>query len=266
MSKPKTEVAVVTQGPIVLAEARPDYLPVVVQGQGGRGSEGVTVQDLVIPRLDIVQALSPYRKRGDAKYVEGCVEGDMINSLTLENYGDAVVVVPVIFKKDWLVWKSRKDLQGKPTTGGFFGAYPTAMLAEERAHEERKADLQAVIEVIDTPQNFCFVITPDGMVQEIVVSMARSKAKVARKWNSLVRLNDGDRFSRAYKISSLIEKGKSGDDYYNFDVATVGYPSKGVYERAEKLYTDISKGAVNVAAHAEDDEQEGTGTVQANEF
>lgn len=254
MSKPSTEVAVLAGLPVVQGD-RPDYLPAVIPGAQARGSEDVGVKDLVIPRLDIVQALSPYRKRGDAKYIEGAVEGDLVNSLTLVNYGTAVVVVPVIFKKDFLVWKSRKDQNGKPTTGGFFGAFPTLAEAEDRAHEARKEDLNAIIEVIDTPMNFCYIVTPDGAVQEIVVSMARSKAKVSRKWNSLVRLNEGDRFSRAYKLSTLQEKGKSGDDYYNFDVAAVGYPSKEVYLRAEKMYKDITGGSLKVTAHADDDEE-----------
>jgi hypothetical protein len=229
-----------------------DNLPDYIRKGTARGSEGVGTADLIIPRLDIVQSLSPYRQKNDPKFVQGCEEGDLVNSVTLANYGDDVTVIPVIFRKEYLVWRDRKlaeQLKIGGGAGGFFGAYPTMELADGRAAEEG-GKAKAII-VIDTPQNFCLLINKSGKAEEIVISMPRSKAKVARKWNSLIRMYEGDRFSRAYKIGTVFEKGQKGD-FYNYDVALVGFPSKEVYMLAEKLYNDVTTGAMKVQADTSD--------------
>ncbi len=72
--------------------------------------------------------------------------------------------------------------------------------------------------------------------------MAKSKMKVSRKFNSLVRLNGGDRFSRAYAITSVDDKGSQGE-YQNISIANNGFPSEDVYSKAESLYEAIQAGA-----------------------
>lgn len=247
--KEQTAVAVKSGPPVVTGDNLPDY----IRKGGNRGSEGVGTSDLVIPRLDIVQSLSPYRQKNDPKFITGCEEGDLVNSVTLVNYGDEVTIVPVIFRKEYLVWRDRKlaeQLKLGAGAGGFFGAYQTLEAADARASEE--GGKAKAITIIDTPQNFCLLVNnKTGKAEEIVISMPRSKAKVARKWNSLIRMYEGDRFSRAYRIGTVFEKGQKGD-FYNYDVSLVGFPSVEIYKMAEKLYTDVVSGSLKVQADTSD--------------
>lgn len=244
---PKSETTAVAtrSGPPVVQQAElPDY----IKTDSARGNEGVGTADLVIPRLDVVQSLSPYRKKGDPKQIAGVEEGDLVNSVTLANYGDKVLVVPVLYKKEYLVWRDRK--LSKDGQGGFFGAYGTLDEADARAHDE--GGKAAGIIVIDTPQNFCLLVDMrSGKAEEIVISMPRSKAKIARQWNSLIKLQGGDRFSRAYQIGTAFEKGQKGD-FYNFSITQYGFPSKTVYMQADKLYRDIAAGVLKVQADRSD--------------
>src|SRR5688572_12124300 len=89
----------------------------IKQNQQARGSENVDMGDVAIPRIEIVQMLSPCLKKNDAAYIEGAEAGMLYNSVTRELYGHKVDVIPVYFKKQWLVWKDRK------AGGGFGGAY-----------------------------------------------------------------------------------------------------------------------------------------------
>lgn len=252
-SGPGTAVARPSSAPVVMGDDAPDYIRV----NGARGSEGVGASDLVIPRLDIVQSLSPYRKKGDPKQIAGVEEGDLVNSVTMVNYGSEVLLVPVIYRKEYLVWRDRKlaeTLNINAGQGGFFGAYATPELADKRAKEE--GGKEKAIVVVDTPQNFCLLVNAKtGMAEEIVISMARSKARPARRWNSLIRLTGGDRFSRVYKMTTVFEKGQKGD-YYNFDVTQLGFPSKEIYHQAEKLYTDINSGMIKARADMSDADAE----------
>lgn len=233
-AKKTTEVAVQNED-LTSANQMPAYL----QEQVGstRGREEVGVEDLVIPRLEVVQALSPCRKKTDPAYIEGAEEGMLYNNVTRELYGSEVVVIPVFFRKEWLIWKDRKK------GGGFRGAYPN--------EQEGKAALDELegsedFDLVDTGQQFCLIMKGNGKAEEIVVSMSKSKMKVSRKWNSLIRLANGDSFSRAYIIKAVPDKNTNGDEYHNIDVAIAGYPSQELYQRAERLYDQITSGKATI--------------------
>lgn len=239
MATKQTAVAKVKQptGAILVQDSAPDYIK---QGSS-RGSENVSVADLVIPRLEIIQGLSPALKRSDPKFIEGAEIGDLANSVTRELYGQSLYVVPVHFTKQWLVWRDKK--QG----GGFGGAYDTEADANAAARERGGA--AQGWEAMDTPQHLCLTASGD----EIMIPMAKTKAKVSRQWNSMIRLAGGDRFARVYKLSAAEEKNDKGD-FYNYTVGVVGFPSKELYSKAEELYQRIAAGEKKVVMHVDDDD------------
>lgn len=218
---------------VVVSDQLPEYLK---QQQGSaRGRENVGIDDLVIPRLEVIQDLSPARKKQDPNYIPGAEEGMLYNNVTRELYGTEVLVVPVGFVKEWLLWKDRDK------GGGFGGAYASEQLAIEARNELEDGE---DYEVVDTNQQFCLLIKPDGSTEEIVVSMAKSKAKVSRKWNSLIRIANGDSFSRVYKIKAVADKNKQNQDFFNIDVSAAGFPAEPVYRKAERMYQALASGTV----------------------
>jgi len=230
----KTEIATVAADPFAVA-AQPDYIK---QGTG-RGSEEVKSSDMVLPRLEIVQALSPIKELDpDAR------EGMFFNSVTQEIIGDVAYFVPVYYRMEYLVWKDQD--QG----GGFFGSFPTLEQAEERKSTEvRNGENSEYLEIVDTPVHYGLRITPEGDKEQIVISMAKTKSKVSRKWNAMIQIAGGDRFSRVYKISAFTDENKKGQKFKNFVIQPAGFPPKAVYEEAERVYTSFRAGEV-VADHA----------------
>lgn len=232
----KNQVTEVPAGGVMLMS---DQVPDFLKNQtSNRGSENVGANDLVIPRLELVQDLSPCRKKADPSYIPGCEEGMLYNNVTRQLYGKEVLVIPVYFRKEWLIWKSRES------GGGFRGAF-----ASQEDADSALAGLEdgADCEIADTAQHFCLALTPEtGKVEEIVVSMSKSKMKVSRKWNSLIRMNGGDSFSRVYRLGATSEKNKKNQDYFNYTISVAGFPTKEIYDKAENLYKAISSGAVQI--------------------
>jgi len=219
-----------------------DQLPDHIKQGTARGSENVGQEDLVIPRLEIVQALSPAVTEGHADFVQGAKVGDMINSVTNQIYGREVFVVPVHYSKQYLVWIKRT------AGGGFRGAFPNPALADDRMAEVLKEDKKDAenVEVIDTPTHLCLIINREaGSAEEIILSMPRTKAKISRSWNSMVRLTNQDRFARVYRVASQSETNAKGT-FWNFAIAQSGFPVEALYKKAEKLFEQISKGDRNV--------------------
>lgn len=237
-------VAEVKANSIMMTDTVPDY----IKQDAARGSENVTMDDMVIPRLEVVQGLSPAVKRGDPNYIEGAQMGDLNNSVTRQLYGQELYVVNVHFSVQYLVWQARRYIgeNGREVTteGGFFGAFPTEHEALARAEQEGGA--AKGIEVIDTPQHLCLAleVEPSGAVvgaEEIMISMPRTKAKISRQWNSLIKLNGGDRFSRVYRLGTELEKNAKGD-YYNLSVKSLGFAPEEIYRKAEALYELVASG------------------------
>lgn len=222
-------------------ELTTDTAPEWLRAGPARGAENVTTDDMIIPRIELIQALSPARKKSDPAYIEGADEGMLFNNVTRQLYGESVTVVPVFYAKQYLVWKDRKS--GGGGSNGFRGAFASEALARDAIAQLGEDGL----DVSDTAQHFVLVRVEDSW-QEAVISMAKSKIKVSKRWNSLIRMTNTDSFSRAYKLSAVTETNARNESYYNFNITPLGFVTKDVYERAERLYETIRSGAVKVSA------------------
>jgi len=214
-----------------LATAVPDYIK---QGSA-RGSEEVKSSDMVVPRLEIVQSQSPIKELDpDAR------DGMLFNSVTQEIFGDIVYFIPVYFQVEYLVWKDND--QG----GGFFGSFPTLEQAQERKNAAvHDGENPEFVEIVDTPVHYGLLLREGGSPEQIVISMAKTKSKVSRKWNAMIQIAGGDRFSRVYKISSFTDENKKGQKFKNFVVQPAGFAPEPAYREAEKVYTGLRSGLIS---------------------
>lgn len=237
---------------VVLTGGAADQLPDYLRSDTSRGNENVGTNDLVIPRLELIQSLSPQRKKTDPAYIEGAEEGMMFNNVTGQLYADHVLIIPVFFRSEFLVWKDRKQGGGQ---GGFRGAFETREAAQHAIEELGEEHLL----INDTHLHFCLLIDPKtNEVSEIAMSMAKSKLKISKKWNSLIRMLGGDRFSRVYKVHAVGDKNAKNEDFFNFaPITQVGFPSKELYDRALALYDTIAAGGVKVDRTGDDGEEVG---------
>lgn len=244
MATKKNEVVKKSAGELAIMDERPDWVDV----NSAKGSEDVTANDIILPRIDVLQALSPQIKRSNPNYIEGAEQGQIFNTVSGEIYGSEIRFIPVVFKREYIVWQDRE------LGGGFRGAFATA---EEAERERRNLENPDSHEVVETHVHFVLILRDDGRLEEAVLSMAKSKRKVSRKLNSLVQMFPGDRFARVYKLTAVEVDGQKGE-FWNFDVAPLGWASKPMWEKGLATYEAISAGNRSVdrsydEAHAETD-------------
>jgi len=230
----KTEVAAATSNAVAAFNMGdvPDY----VKNGTGRGSENVGAKDIVLPRLELIQAQSPIKDDNP-----DAVEGYMFNTVTQEVLGDTVFVIPVFYRMEYLVWKDQDE------GGGFFGAFFFEDEAERRRDRLIKdGENPEFIEILDTPVHYCLRVDPVTLkTEQIVISMSKSKSKVSRKWNATIQIAGGDRFGRVYRVTSFKDKNKQNKTFFNYVVQPAGFPPEAVFREAERLYTMFSTEGVS---------------------
>ena len=208
-----------------------DQLPSYIKQGSNRGNENVESEDLQLPRIDVLQALSPQVNKKKDEYIDGAEVGMLFNTLTGELYPDGINFTPVSFVKRYLVWVDRKI----DSSGGLRGVFDSLVEAEQFLEVAEDSDK---LEALPTAEHLVVLDSGD----EVIISMAKSKMKVSRKFNSLVRLNGGDRFGRRYLLTSIDDEGAKGE-YQNLKIDNDGFPKEDVYLLAEKLYDAIAAGA-----------------------
>lgn len=215
---------------------RPDYI-----GANGRGSEEVSSNDLSLPRLSIIQDLSPQRKKDKPEYIDGATEGMVFNTATNELFDKPIIFIPCYLRSEYVAWKDRD--QG----GGYGGAFATEQEAEAFVSAQENP---AAWDVNYTHQHFGIMVMPghtaaSPRLQDCVISMSRSQLKVSRKWNTQIQQTGGDRFGCAYKLSVVQDRSEKGE-YYNWAVSQLGFVPKEIFERAEQVYEAVKSGARDV--------------------
>lgn len=244
---------------VTKTESFPSEVPEFLKNQGaGRGNEDVGADDITIPRIGIIQDLSPYHKKNKPEYIEGAETGMAFNTVSQALYGAEMLIVPVYFRKEYVIWKDQSK------GGGFFGAFPTMAEAEaERQNGDLDGDINDY-EVVDTAQHFVLILDAEGnVVEDAVISMSKSQMKPSRALNTQVRMAGGDRFSRVYKLSVIEAQNKAGQDYYNWDIKGLGYVNEATYKAAEAMYDAVKAGDKDVSrseAVAEPDTKSDTAT------
>lgn len=215
-----------------------------------RGSEEVKSDDTSLPRLSLIQDLSPQRKKNEPQYIEGAEEGMIFNTASLKLLGESVIFIPVYFRKEYLIWADRDKISG----GGFAGAYATeaeALDARDQLDDGDKYD------VIDTHQQFGILVHPDHTeerphVEEVVISCSKTQMKPSRQLNTMIQTSGGDRFARAYRMSAVQAQNAKGK-FYNWAPKQLGYVPEHLFKMAEGLYDVIKAGKKDVSRDYEAD-------------
>jgi DNA-directed RNA polymerase subunit H (RpoH/RPB5) len=233
---PMTKNGLNTPAPAgVSTEAVPDFL----KQYGEVGSENVTRNDMVLPRIGLIQALSPQIKRNDPAYIEGAQQGDIFNTVTSALYGASVYLVNCYFVSEVAVFKKRA------AGGGFRGTFKNLTEAQNFINNHPEgADLEA----IEQGLHYVLVLDEDkNPVTEAAIVFQSTKMKISRKWNSLIELSGkgGPRFGRIWKIGSCSEKNQKGE-FFNYTVSPAGFITEAIAEPAMALYNAVKGGLKQV--------------------
>lgn len=216
--------------------------------EGGAGLENVTARDLLVPRLDILQALSPQVLKNKAEYIKGAEVGDICDLGTGELFEMPLHVLPVHFSKVWIEWAPRES--GK----GLIRIHDSDEILDQTEREDGRFVLENGNYVVETAQFFVLNLSARG--RPSYIAMKSTQLKKARKWCTFadterVARADGSEFKphffyRSYKLGTVGETNAKGDFFgwtIDRDVKLEELEkAEAVYSTAKAFQESIAKG------------------------
>ena len=206
-----------------------ETLPAHLAQSSGRGMENVTQDDVAMPYLSVLQALSP-----QIEEVDGAKAGMLYNSITQELY-DEVNVLNLHFKRQYSIFKKR-DLGG-----GYEGAHPSREAALAHLKDVVQAS-PADYDIQETHTHILLLLDDAGQpVQPVIMNLSGTKVRVSKQWNAdiSVKHKGADRFASVWKLSTRKQSNSKGS-WYNLVVDHVGWAPEDLYTQAAEYYEQVA--------------------------
>ena len=237
----------------------------------GAGMEGMSPDDMMIPRLSILQQMSPQVNKRDGAYVEGAEPGFVLDNVAGKAIDgeQGITVVPISYRRSHIEWKADR--------GGMVqnhGADSSCLDGCTRGDRGQYLTSEGN-EIAPTAEYVVYVVSEDGSFSPAALSMSKSQLKKARLWNSMMhRLQvphptDKEKkinpamFWNAYKLTTVPQENDQGSWFswkieMMFDASSGGIIEQlpngtGIYLSAREFKDQVSSGEVKVSPESSDE-------------
>jgi hypothetical protein len=230
----------------------------------GQGTENLD-SGSSLPFIRILQDLSPQLKAQKDEYIEGSKSGDLFFAKTQSIIEQPVEIIPCYTKSIYTEWIPRSK------GGGFVGNHPLTVVSNpnyEKGRERQYDEWLGENELKFTTYWFVLMKVGDSY-EQAVIPFTSSQLRVSRKLTQDInrfRYDDASiappLFAQSWKLKSVLETSKNGDDYFNFefvepsvldfeadeDVLTLASQTYGSASDTPLLQTEESPALVDAAA------------------
>ena len=234
----------------------------------GAGQEKMSQEDMMIPRLSILQQMSDQVNKANGGYVPGAEPGMILDNVANKaiNGEKGIEVVPISYRRAHIEWKKDR--------GGLVAVHGSDEKVLEKCSRGDKGEYftDEGNEIVITGEYFVFLIDDDGYTPA-VLSMSKSQFKKARTWNTMMNrlMIDADgqvinpaMFWTSYQLTTVPEKNDQGSWFgwsfkMNHDAKSGGIiqnHSQGeeIYLAARNFKAQVAQGDVKVSPESQDDD------------
>ena len=235
------------------------------------GLENVNSSDLIIPRLTILQDLSPQTKPKKAEYIKGAKPGMFCDVGTGELF-EELLLLPCFYAKIYLEWAPR----GTGTNGPVMNyGIDSSIMRKTKVTEDDKGSKRPMLPngnyIAETATYFLLNLSARGRAS--FLPMTSTQLSASKRWmmqitNERVTHADGSEYQPPiwYRpwIARAAEETNAKGDYFGWAFSPhekniIEYdPTKTMLEKAKDFYAQARLGNVRGDLEVEADENTGT--------
>ena len=267
--------------------------------QGGKTTKigNIDSSDLIIPRVKLLQAISP-----EVDSFDGAKKGEFWHTIASESMGSEIRAVPIILRKTFVLWSPRNDDRGilaRASDGVYWdeqfrglsfevkpkgsphpvkytlgdrvmnsvdGAVPLSEFGSSIPGDDNSPPAAAL-----TYQFLWYFLDAPEMSPAIIIN-TRSSVKPAKGLLSKIDLRPVDHFGQVFKISTVQEQSDDGP-YYNYTYTADGYVGDSdVFDNLRAMYDRFNTVEWQANDETEDPEKAsgggkgGSGKTESNKY
>ena len=205
----------------------------------------LTLKDISIPYLYILQTNSPQCNPDDGKYIEGATAGMFYLTVVekiFEGRKEGITVVPCYYERKIMEWVRRED------GGGLVGSYPAEdpIMQKAKPNDKNQMILPNGHQLMDTAYHYILVYDPeDGSWTQAIMPFKSTGLKISRKLNSIVKKTyipgtqkRAPRFLYTYNFKTVKEQ-KDTNIWSSLSFEQTDMALREVYANA-KAYSEIA--------------------------
>jgi hypothetical protein len=241
----------------------------IILNDAGAGQENMTRDDIMIPRISILQQMSPQVNKRDGAYIEGAEPGHIYDSVAGKWFDGemGIVVVANSYRRAHFEWK--RDRGGLVADHGS----DSSVLLNTQRGDRGEYLTDEGNEIVPTAEYFVFIVESGESFSPALISMSKSQMKKARQWNAMInrlmisvegkRINPA-MFWTAYKLTTVPEENDQGSWFgWNiqmmFDADSGGIIQqlpigKEIYLAAREFRNQVAAGEVRTSPVPVDDD------------
>jgi hypothetical protein len=216
----------------------PDYM----KSYAGAGTENIGMDDMEIPRLKLLQAISD-----EVQEREDCRVGEYFHTIAEMSLGRTLKVVPIYIFKSAILWRPRHDGGGilARADDGTHWNPPNAEFTVKPAKDNSRTVTWKTAPTVEQsrllewgsydPENQNSPPAATRMINIVaflpdfpdlspcVITLQRSSIKVGRKFLSKLKLIQAPSFGLYFEMGSIKDTNANNQDFWNYKFDAAGY-------------------------------------------
>jgi hypothetical protein len=210
--KDKEEVPTSTAMIVHQEDGTQIMVPEALKKYMNTGTEGLTKDDLQMPKLSLAQGLSPQLIPDKAEYIEGLKLGDAFNSATNKIYGRGPWEIVVICKYD------ARYVEFIPRSEGGGVKDPNVDPNDPRCQWGPNGEKPKATKYYD------YIVSFVDTKETIALSLKSTGIKMAKKLNTLMaKRGPVPIFMGKYTLKAILVPGKNQSNYAAFQINNAGF-------------------------------------------
>lgn len=249
---------------VAIKETSAVALPDFMKGHEGQGTERLTSADVEVPRIKLMQALSPeLQEHNDLK------QGDFFHSIAEINLGRVLRVTPIFVDQRFILWRPRE-------TGGGILARADDGIHWSPANTEFQVKLKSGADVVwkttstvdqsglnkwgssnpndvNSPPaatrmyNIVVSFPDEPDMPPAVVTLQRAAIKVARKFIGKLKITRAPSYGLIFNMKAVEDANNAGQKFWNYGFEASGMvEDKDLFDRNFEMYKFFEKQGVQV--------------------
>jgi len=272
--------------PVEVPKSSAVIVPDFMKDQAGQGTEDLSSADVEIPRIKLLQAISP-----ELTEYEDVKQAEFFHTVAEVSVGDELTIVPLYIWQSYMLWNPRESGGGilaraddgvhwnppngehtvkinkgtKTVTWKLAPTVAASRLDQWGSYDPDNANSQPAATRM---YNIVAYLPDHPDLSPVVITLQRSGIKPARRFLGKLKITRAPSYGQRFVMSSTQDTNSNGDKFWNYKLTGAGFVTdQDEFESYKALYEQFKESGArirDIEGLADEDVAVGSADVDVN--